>query len=153
MTGDAESHLKIDPLDPIHGLYRPVALLALNLTVDMALMIEQNMFGQVVDLPPRRRRFGIEVRMLLSYPGMISDDIIVAIETLFHRRNPGKIGTGDIGVAKLALYVFNAGVQAVAERDGLFRTDIGCRRHVKIKEKKDYQQKTAAAEQRQPFIC
>jgi len=153
VTGDAKSHLKIDTLDSIHGLHRPVALLALNLTVDMALMIEQHVFGQVVDLPPRCRRFCIEVPMLLSNPGMIGDDKIVTVKTLFNRRNPGKIGTGYIRVAKLALYVFDAGMQSVAERDGLFRTEFGYRRHVKVKEKKDYQQKTTAAEQCQPFIC
>ena len=153
MTGDAKLHVKIDPLDPIHALYRPVALLALNLIVDMALMIEQDMFGQVVDLPPRRRRFRIKVPVLFSNPGMIGDDIIVTIETLLHRRNSGKVGTGDIGVAELTLYVFNTGMQSVAERDGLFRTDIGCRRHVEVEEEKDYQQKTAAAEHCQPFIC
>jgi hypothetical protein len=41
----AESHLELLAFDAVHGLDGPVTLLALNFFSDVALVIEQHVFG------------------------------------------------------------------------------------------------------------
>ena len=62
-----------------------------NFTVDMALMVEQNMLGYIVYFHPGGGSLGVEVFMLLLNPGMFFDDIIMAVQTFFHRRNARKV--------------------------------------------------------------
>ena len=138
VTVDAKSHFKIDPFDPVHGFHAAVTFLAFDLAVYVALVIKQDMLGQVIDFPPRRGGFCIKISMFFLNPGVIGDDIIMAMETFFNRWQPGVIGTIHVRVAVPALGVFNPCMHPVAERNGLFRTDACCRRHVKIIEEKDH---------------
>ena len=47
----------------------------------------------------------------------------MAVQTLFHRRYSGMIGIGHVGVTVLALDLFHATVDIVAEGYGLLRAD------------------------------
>ena len=69
----------------------PVAFPAGNFTIDMALMIEQDVLGHIVDFHPGGGGLGVEILMLLLDPGMFFDDIVMAVQTLFHRRNARKV--------------------------------------------------------------
>ena len=119
----AHPHAPLFVRQPVKVLNLPVAFPAGNFTIDMALMIEQDMLGYIVNLFPRSGGLGIEVFVLLLNPGMFFDDIIVAVQTLFHRWNAGVVGIGNIGVTVLALDLLNAAVHGVAEGDRLFRAE------------------------------
>ena len=54
---------------------------------------------------------------------MIFNNIIMAVQTFFHRWDARKIGVGNIGVAILALDLFDAAVHIVAEGDRLLRSE------------------------------
>ena len=106
-----------------------VAFLAGNLTVDVPLVIEQNMLGHIVDFFPGRGCFRVVIFMLLLNPGMLFNDIVVAVQALFHRRDARVIGIGNIGMAILALDLLDATVYIVAEGDRLFRAESARRPH------------------------
>jgi len=106
-----------------------VALLAGNLAVDMTLMVEQHMFGHIIDFYPGGGGLVVEVPMFDFNPRVLFDNVVVAVQTLFHRRHPRVVGITHIGVTVLALYLFDTAVHIVAERDRLFRSvTICCRR-------------------------
>ena len=65
VTFDAKTHHKIDPFDAIHGLDLPMAIFAINVFFNMALVIKKHMFSQVVGLAPRCWCLCVEVTMLL----------------------------------------------------------------------------------------
>jgi hypothetical protein len=100
--------------------------------VDMPLMVEQDVLGQVVDLTPGGRGVRVEIFMLLLNPGVLFNDVVVAVQTQFHRRQSRPIGVGDVWVAILALNLFDTAVDVVAERYGLLRVKL---RNKTIKEK------------------
>jgi hypothetical protein len=62
---------------------------------------------------------------------VVGDDVLVAVETFFHRGNAREMRPIHIGVAKLALDFLYPGVNPVTERDGLFRTQVSGRHQVK----------------------
>ncbi len=66
---------------------------------------------------------------------MFGNNVIVAIETFFHRRDPGMIGVAHVWMTELALNFLYTGMQPMAERDRLFRTDFESRWSVEIVEK------------------
>jgi hypothetical protein len=69
---------------------------------------------------------GVEILVLLLDPGVFFNNIVVAMQTLFHRGNARKIRVGYIGVAILALDLLDATVHIVAEGDRLFRAETVC---------------------------
>ena len=69
----------------------------------------------------------VEIFMFLLDLRVSFDDVIVAVQTLFHRRNPRKIRVGNVGMAILALYLLDPAVHIVAEGDRLFGAE-GLRR-------------------------
>jgi hypothetical protein len=98
-----------------------VTLLTSHFLVDVPLVVEENVLGNVVNFFPWCGGPGIKIPVFLPYPWMLGNDIVMAVQTLFHRWNTRKIGVGHIGVAVLTLYLFDANVNVVAERYGLFR--------------------------------
>ena len=54
---------------------------------------------------------------------MIFYNIVMAVQTLFHRGNARVIGVGNIGMAVLALDLLDAAVNRVAERNRLLRSE------------------------------
>ena len=127
MTGDAIVHIPHFAGQPVQVLHLPVALLAGNLVVDMPLMIEQNVLGNIVHFFPGRWLIGIEIFMFFLDPGMLLDNVVVAVQTQFHGGQSGPVRVGHIGMAILALYLFYAAVNVVAERNWLLRSDVQMR--------------------------
>ena len=117
----------------VQVLYLAVTLPAGNLAVDMALMIKQHMFCNIINFYPGGRCLGVEITMFHFNPRVICNDVIMAVQAFFHRRNPRVVGITHIRVTVLALYLFDAAVHIVAERDRLFRTETGgCRGIIQI---------------------
>jgi hypothetical protein len=100
-----------------------VAFLAGNFAVDVPLVIEQNMLGDIVDFFPGRGCFRIVIFMLLLDPRVFFNDIVVAVQAFFHRRYARVIGIGNIGMAILALDLLDPAVDRVAEGDWLLRSE------------------------------
>jgi len=105
----------------------PMASTAGNFAVDMTLVVEYDMLGYIVDFYPWCRCLGIEILVFFLNPRMFGNDVIMTVQTFFHRGNTRKVGIGHVGMAVLALYLFNTAVDIVAKWDGLFRTDLGQR--------------------------
>ena len=117
----AHSHAPFLVRQSLNVLNLTVTFLAGNFAVDVPLMVEQDVLGHIVNLFPGSGGLGIEVFVLLLDPGMFFDNIIMAVQTLFHRWNAGMIGIGNIGMTVLALNLFDAAVHRMAEGDRLFR--------------------------------
>ena len=91
VTFQAHPHAPFFVRQSLNVLNLPVAFLAGDFPVDVPLMVEQDVLGHIVNLFPRRGGLGIEVFVLLLNPGVFFDDVIMAVQTLFHRRNARKI--------------------------------------------------------------
>ena len=129
---NTETHLEMNALDPVHRLYGTVALLAGYVLLHVAFVIEDHVFGQVVDLAPRGRGVCVVILMFLPDLRVIGDDVLVAIETLLDRWNPGVNRTPHVGVTKLALDLLYTRMEPMTERDRLLGTDA--RHSIDIKE-------------------
>ena len=127
MTFQAHPHAPIFVRQSLQVLNQSVAFPAGNFAVDVALMVEQHVFRYVVYLDPGRGGLGVEIPVLLLDPGMFFDDVVMAVQTLSHRRNAREIGIGNVGVAILALDLLDATVHIVAEGNRLFRTETARR--------------------------
>jgi hypothetical protein len=112
-----------------------VALLAGNVFVNVPLMVEQDVLGHIVHFHPGGRGVRVEIFVFLLNPGMPFDDVVMALQTEFHRRQSRKIGVGYVWVTILALNLFDAAVDVVAERYRLFRANPGWWRRVKQNQK------------------
>ena len=123
MTLNAFPHAPVLIQQPLQVLDLAVAFPAGNLGVDMALMIEQHMLGYVIQLDPGGRGFRVEVIVLLLDLRVIFNDVIMAVQALFHRRDAREFGVGDVRVAELALDLFDADVHVMAEGNRLFRAE------------------------------
>jgi hypothetical protein len=111
--------------------------------VYVALMIKEYVLGDVIDFYPGRRLVVVKVGMLFLNPGMLDNDIIVAVQTFCDRRQAGKIGIGDIGVAILTLNLFNAAVDIMTEWNRLLGPNFSRRQHI-IKNQKHPAEKGTA---------
>jgi hypothetical protein len=85
--------------------------------------------------------------VLLEDFGMFGNNVVVAKETFFHRRDPGINGVTYVWMTELALNFLYAGMQLMAERDRLFRTDFKSRRRVEIIEKHPDENNTCGGKQ------
>ena len=99
-----------------------MTLLAGHFFVDVPLVVEENMLGNVVDLFPWCRTIGIKIAVFFLYPWMLGNDIVMTVKAFLNRRYAREIGISHIGVAVLTLYLLDANVNVVAERYGLFRS-------------------------------
>ena len=131
VTYDALVHVPDFVRQPVKVLNLAVALLARDVLVNMPLMVEEDVLGQVVDLAPRSRGVCVEIFVFFLNPRVSLNYVVVAVQTKFHRRQSWKIGVGHVWVAILALNLFDTTVDVVAERYGLFRASI---RTITIKE-------------------
>jgi hypothetical protein len=76
--------------------------------------------------------------MLLFDLWVIGNNVLVAIEALFHGRHTWMFRATHIGVTELALDLLHTGMHLVAEGDGLLRPHFQNRFHVKqMQEKED----------------
>ena len=123
MAFQAHSHTPLFVRQPLNVLNLTVAFLAGDFAVDVSLMIEQDMLGHIVDFFPGSGCSVVEILMFLLNPGMFFDDIVMAVQTLFHRWNARMVGVGNIGMTVLALDLLDAAMHRVAERYRLFRSE------------------------------
>ncbi len=133
VTFQAHSHPPLLVRQAVIVLNLPVAFLAGNFAVDVPLMVEQNVLGDVVDFFPGRGCFGVVIFMLLLDPGMFFDNVIMAVQALLHRRYAGVIRICHIGMAVLALDLLDTAMHSMAEGNRLFRAECTprpCPEHV-----------------------
>ena len=123
MAFDTFPHSPVLIWQPLQVLDLSVAFPAGNAGVDMPLMVEQHVFGYIIHLDPGGRGLRVEVVVLLLDLRVFFNNIIVAVQTLFHRGNAREIGVGDVGMAELALDLLDADVHIMAEWDRLFRAE------------------------------
>jgi hypothetical protein len=150
VTGDALVHVPYFVWQPVQVLNLTVALLAGYIFVNMPLMVEEDVLRQVVDLTPGGRGFGVEIFMFLLNPGMLFDNVVMAVQTKFHRRQSRKIRVGHVRVAILALNLFDTAVDVVAERDGLFWSYISGVTIIEEDKQKNCKARRQGEEQRPP---
>ena len=81
-----------------------------NLFFNMSLVIKYDMLGQIVHFAPRRRRLRIVVIVFFSNHRMIGDDVVMAVQAFFHRRQTWMIGTRHVGMAIVAVDGFMPGM-------------------------------------------
>ena len=65
----------------------------------------------------------IEIFMLFLDLRVLFNNIVMAVQTLFHRRNARMIGIRNIGMTILALDLLDAAVHSMAEGNRLLRTE------------------------------
>jgi hypothetical protein len=120
VTFYALTHAPLFSLQAVRIFNFPMAGLAHYLTVDMPLVVEQDVFGQLVDFHPGRRRLGVVIFVLFLNPWMVGNDVLVTVQAFFHRRQTGVIGIIHIGVTESTLDLFYAAMHGMAEGYGLF---------------------------------
>jgi hypothetical protein len=125
MAVHTEPHLEAVTLESVHFLHRTVAFLAGNFFPYVPLMIEQYVLRNVVYFLPRGGRFVVEIPVLFLNPGMIGNDVLVTVQTLFHRRYSRKIGGARVWMTIETLDLFYADMQLMAERNRLLGADVG----------------------------
>jgi len=91
MTFDALAHAPAFVWKAVQIGNLPVTLLAGDFAVNVTLVIKQHVFSHVIDLDPWSRFLVIEIAVFFLDPRMFDDDVIVTVQTLFHRRNARKI--------------------------------------------------------------
>jgi hypothetical protein len=145
VTGDAESHLKGHPLEPIHGLDLAVALFTNDFFLDVSFVVKKNMLRDVIYFDPWRRHLSIKILMLLLDFRVANNDVLVTVKAFFYRRDAGEMGTTHIGMAELALDLLHPGMHMMAERDRLLRSQVPTGHPVEaIKKRKDQSQRDEA---------
>ena len=86
MALHTKPHHEALAFDPVHCLHPTVAFLATDFLPDMSLMVEQDVFRQVVDLAPRGGRLGVEIVVFLFDLGMFGNNVLVTVKAFLHRR-------------------------------------------------------------------
>ena len=79
MTFDTFAHAPDFLRQALQVLDFTMAFLTSDFFINVALVIKQNMFSHIVDLDPWGRRSGIKVSMFFLDPGMIGDNVVVAV--------------------------------------------------------------------------
>ena len=150
MALDAEPHFELFSLDAVHGFHLVMTFGAREIPLDVALVVEQNVFGNKIGFDPWRGGIRIVVLVFFQDPGMLGDDVGVAVEAFLHRGQAGKIGPGDVGMAELAVNRLDAGMEPVAEGDRLLRPDVGGRRGIEQKHEARRQERDAPDPENRP---
>jgi hypothetical protein len=138
MARDAKPHLEFRVLEPVHGLHLAVTLFAKDFLFDVSFVVEKDMLRQIVHFDPGGRCLGVEIMVLFLDLRVIGNDVLVAVKTFFHSRDPGKGGAAHIGMTELALDFLHSRVDPVAEGDRLLRAETVDRHEIKkIEPEKD----------------
>ena len=122
VTFDALAHTPVFSRQAVLVLHLAMTLLAGYFFIDVPLVVEENVLGNVVDFFPWCRAIGIKIAVFFLYPWMLGYDIVMTVKAFFNRRYAREIGISYIGVAVLTLYLLNPHMNVVAERYGLFRS-------------------------------
>ncbi len=152
VAADAEFHVKCFSLYAVKRLHFAMAFRARNLFLNVPLVIEQNMFGQIIGFFPGRRRSRVEIPVFFLYPEMIGNNVFVAMQAFFNRRKTRMPGITHIRVAILALNVFDPGMDPMTEGNRLLRPDIGSGRIVEEKQKARHEHGAEKRHQGRPSV-
>jgi hypothetical protein len=132
VTVDTLFHAPVLGRQAVLVLHFPMTLLTLNVGADMSLVVEENMLCNTIDLYPGRWCPGVVIAMLDLNPGMICNNMVVTVQAFFYRWQTRMIGVINVRMAEAALNVFDTGMDGVAERNRLLRTDPSRRRKPEI---------------------
>ena len=135
MTRDTLVHVPGFMRQALRFPHLTVTFLTGNFFINMALVIKQHVFGHIIYFYPWCRCIGVEVFVFLFYPGVVGNNIVVAVQAFFHRRDSGMIGIGHEGVAVLTLDLLDPAVDSMAEWNRLLRSDVAIRKLVKKESK------------------
>ena len=91
VTLQAHAHAPLLVRQPLLVFNLTVAFPAGDLDVNMTLVVKQHVFGHIVYFHPGRWRLGVEILMLFLDLRMFFNNIVVAVQTFFHRRNSRKV--------------------------------------------------------------
>ena len=115
MTVDAKFHLEVHRHETVHFLDLAVAVGTVEPGPDVGAVVEFHVVGHIIDAHPGNGGFGFQMPPLLYELGMVGDDVLVAVEALAHRRDPGVVRPVHIGVAEAAANFLYPGVNPMAE--------------------------------------
>lgn len=135
MAFDAKSHFKAFAFQAVHLSNLAVAGFAGDFLFDVSFVVEDHVLGQFEDFHPRRGRVAVEIVVFFLDLRMVGDDVIVAVQALFHWRESRVEGSPHIRVAVLAFDGLVPGMQPVAEGNGLLCADPGGRGGIEKEEK------------------
>ena len=123
VTGYAKVHLKLLPLQPVHRLHVSMALRTVETgPTYVGDVIKKDKVRHPEDTHPRDGRVRIVIGLLLLDFRMLRDYILVAEETFLHRGQARVSRALHVRMTETAVDLFHAGVDPVAERDGLLWT-------------------------------
>ena len=125
VAGDTEAHLELDRLQAIFGFHISVAFDTIEPgPLNVGDMVEIDEIGNPEDAHPGDRLLPVEMLLLFQNLGVLWNDIFMAEETFFHRRNSRVRRPLDEGMAEPAVDLFDSGVHSMAEIDGLLRANV-----------------------------
>ncbi len=126
MTVNTPWHLEGGhPSDPAHSFYGAVALLAFQTGLDMSLMGKVNKVWYIMHFYPGDGFLFFPILIQFLYFRTIGRDDFVATHAFTDARNTCGGGLVGVGVAIHTRDLVLADMYAVAESNGLYRTDIG----------------------------
>jgi hypothetical protein len=120
---DAKAHFKLNGREAIHLLYLTVTRGAINLFPDVRLVLELDVVRDIVDSHPRYGSLRIVVPPHLTNLRVPGDDVTVTKKTFAHSRDPCILGSFREGMAELTADSLHPRVNAMAEVDGLLRSN------------------------------
>jgi hypothetical protein len=135
MTRDTLLHVPGFMRQALKILHLPVTFGTGYFAVNVALVIKQHVLGYIVEFYPGCWCVRIEILVLLFDPRVVGNNVVVAMQAFFYRRDAGVIGVSHIGMAILTLDLFHPAVDIVAEGNGLLRPNVAVRHLVKQENK------------------
>jgi len=152
MALDAKSHLKTYSANSVHGFNVSMALDTVYSFSNMPLVFKKDMLRKKIRLFPGNRCLCVKIPVFLLYFRMIDDDILMTVQTLFHRRYSRKRGPLHIRMAEPALDLFYTGMHLVAEGNRLLGPETGFRKHIKQIQEAPCEAYTTPDDNQGPFI-
>jgi hypothetical protein len=128
---DAEIHLEIHSAQPVHRRNVSVTSQTVNLCHYVRTVPELYKIGNKVDSHPGDWDFFDQIILLFLNLGMHRNYVFMAKETLLDFRQPRVFRALYVRMAETAIDLFDPGMNTVAEKDGLDRSNVLSREQVK----------------------
>jgi hypothetical protein len=130
MTRYAKIHLEIHLAQPVHRWNIPMAPQTINLRNHVRKMPELYKIRDKVDANPWHGDLPVKIGLFFLNLGVHWNHVFVAKKALLDFRKPGMLSTLDIWMAEAAVDLLHPGVNAVAEKDRLDRSQLLSRKQV-----------------------
>ena len=128
---NAEIHLKIHSAQPVHRRNISVTSQTVNFRNYVRTVPELYKIGNKIDSHPGDRDLFVQILLLFLNLGMHWNYVFMAEETLLDFRQSRVLSALYIGMAEAAVDLFYPGVNTMAEKDGLDRSNVLSRKQVK----------------------